>query len=158
MKNTFFSIRLVRYLLLSVMLFGVTGLVMAESYPSYVPVKKKESRVQSFSSAGAGIYVPNYEMRSTNSKMNTMTGPNNQSVPSMSRRYQSGIYEPFCSAVPSDDANPAGPSQNSHVRKGKILGPDTDPAQESPVGEPWILLAFAAIFAGGLTYRKLVRR
>ena len=66
------------------------------------------------------------------------------------------VYAPFDETTPSEQSNvgasyspnraPGGP------RRGFINGPDqTGP---SPVGEPWILLAFAAAFAGGIALRK----
>ncbi|MBR2165268.1 MAG: InlB B-repeat-containing protein [Paludibacteraceae bacterium] len=76
--------------------------------------------------------------------------------------YVGTVYTPFGSEVPSDQSgigsnNDEG-GQPGHIRKGKILGPDTDPANQSPIGEPWILLAFAALFGGFIAWRKKNRK
>lgn len=72
--------------------------------------------------------------------------------------YSGTTYVPFDNSVPSDftvvGAQNAANARSGHVRKGKILGPDTDPGQESPIGEPWVLLAFIALFAGIVAYRQ----
>ena len=40
-------------------------------------------------------------------------------------------------------------------RKGKITGPDTDPANESPIGDAILpLLAFALVFGGVIYFRR----
>lgn len=67
--------------------------------------------------------------------------------------YQSTVYEPFTTAAPSDNhpmAAGAGEPQITN-RKNGFLNP-ADPDEEnradgSPVGEPWILLLFAAVAA-----------
>lgn len=43
---------------------------------------------------------------------------------------------------------PSGP------RREKIIGPDTKPADEFPVGEPWIMAALAIGFAGVIWLRR----
>ena len=72
--------------------------------------------------------------------------------------YVGTVYTPFGSEVPSDQygigSNSDDGGQPGHIRKGKILGPDTDPANQSPIGDPWILLAFAALFGGVIAWRK----
>ena len=74
------------------------------------------------------------------------------------RNYNGTVYEPFSSVTPSEQSSvgssyspsdtPGGP------RKGKITGPDTPPADESPIGEPWVLAAFALLFAGTVALRR----
>ena len=64
------------------------------------------------------------------------------------------VYEPFSNEAPGSQNN--GPSKISGRRN---LGENTsgNPGAEetqSPVGEPWILLAFAAVAAGVITLRK----
>jgi len=76
--------------------------------------------------------------------------------------YVGTVYTPFGSEVPSDQSGIGSNSNEGgkpgHIRKGKILGPDTDPANQSPIGEPWILLAFATLFAAIIAWRKKNRK
>ena len=82
-------------------------------------------------------------------------------IMSSGANYGGTVYKPFDNTTPSEQSEvgasyspnkaPSGP------RRDKVLGPDTPPADESPVGEPWILLAFAAIFAGGIALRRRKR-
>lgn len=74
--------------------------------------------------------------------------------------YQSTVYQPFTTAVPSDDNPVAGFSNEPQItnRKNGFLNP-ADPDEEnradgSPVGEPWILLLFAAVAAVVVAWRK----
>ena len=70
--------------------------------------------------------------------------------------YQSTVYQPFESSVPSDN-NPVydneqgegnGGRRNVTNRQNSFPDrPDTPPAQGSPVGEAWIMLLFAAAAA-----------
>ena len=68
--------------------------------------------------------------------------------------YQSTVYEPFTDALPSS----AGATTDEHFtiterKNGFLDRPDTGQG-ESPVGEPWILLLFAAAAAVTVTRRK----
>lgn len=69
--------------------------------------------------------------------------------------YGGTVYAPFDNTTPSEQSNVGAQSPNrapGGPRRGFINGPDqTGP---SPVGEPWILLAFAAAFATGIVLRK----
>lgn len=70
--------------------------------------------------------------------------------------YQSTVYQPFESSVPSDN-NPVysnsqgedhGGRRNVTNRQNSFPDrPDTPPAEGSPVGEAWIMLLFAAVAA-----------
>ena len=81
-----------------------------------------------------------------------------QQIMSSGSNYGSTVYKPFDNSTPSEQSEvgasyspnkaPGGP------RRDKITGPDTPPANEYPVGEPWILLLFAAAFAGVVAIRK----
>lgn len=72
--------------------------------------------------------------------------------------YQGTTYTPFDNSAPSEYSEvgqsyspnkaPGGP------RKGKITGPDTPPADQYPIGEPWILALFAAAFAGVILWKR----
>ena len=71
--------------------------------------------------------------------------------------YNGTVYAPFDASAPSEQSavgenNSSKPKGN--VRRVKINGPDTDPAKESPVGEPWVLTTFALLFAGVVALRK----
>lgn len=65
--------------------------------------------------------------------------------------YEPTVYEPFSSATPSSGSdNGNGPAKvNGRKNSGPNWGinPD-DPGFRPPVGEPWIMLVFAAIGAG----------
>ena len=72
--------------------------------------------------------------------------------------YESTIYEPFTSANPSSNSNnaPAGiTGRKNNINTGGF-GTETDPnaSNQSPIGEPWIMLAFAAMAAVVITLRK----
>lgn len=69
-------------------------------------------------------------------------------------RYSVTVFEPFNNAAPSEYVNGKAPSNSNGPRRGKILGPDTDPGQQFPIGEPWILMAFALLFGGVMAWRK----
>ena len=77
--------------------------------------------------------------------------------------YSSTVYQPFSNTTPAEysasgmDNGVSGPRKNNSgsftMDDGFILGPDT-PAQEFPVGEPWVMLAFAVLAAGVIAYNR----
>lgn len=83
-----------------------------------------------------------------------MTPPENIPMRSMQVmtsdiRYTGVTYAPFTTALPSEQSTASESSSGrptGSIRRGKILGPDTPPADESPIGEPWILAIFAILF------------
>lgn len=81
-----------------------------------------------------------------------------QQIMTSNTGYRGVVYTPFTSSLPSELSVVAGESSSGrphgHVRREKIGGPDTPPANESPLGEPWILALFAAAFAGVVAIRK----
>ena len=107
-----------------------------------------------------GAYAEAQNFQSTSSYLN---GSSPQTVEktvaaSPQQAYKSTIYEPFSSATPSSDANG---SNNGNARGmsgrrnlGELNPGNADPNPESPIGEPWIMLAFAAMTAGVITLRK----
>ena len=72
-------------------------------------------------------------------------------------RYTGVTYAPFTAALPSEQSAASESSSGrptGSIRRGKILGPDTPPADESPIGEPWILAIFAILFAGFIAWKN----
>lgn len=78
--------------------------------------------------------------------------------------YSSTVYQPFSGTTPAEQSAGAmnsswsGPAKNNArnftMDDGFILGPDTPPANQFPVGEPWVLLVFAALAAGVIAYKR----
>ena len=77
--------------------------------------------------------------------------------------YSSTVYQPFSNTTPAEYSASAngtlsGPAKNNArnftMDDGFILGPDTPPANQFPVGEPWVMLAFAALAAGVIAYKR----
>ena len=81
-----------------------------------------------------------------------------QQIMTSSTGYRGVVYTPFTSSLPSELNSTGGESTSGrphgHVRRDKIGGPDGPPANESPIGEPWILTLFAAAFAGLIALKK----
>ncbi len=79
-------------------------------------------------------------------------------IMSSGANYNGTVYKPFDNTTPSEQSEvgatyspnkaPSGPRKD--FGKPGEVGPST----ESPVGEPWILLAFAAAFAAGIAFRR----
>ena len=84
--------------------------------------------------------MPNYQMSTTYSPAQT-------------------LYTPFSDETPNNGGNGNDPSRIGG-RKNTIntggFGTETDPnaSNQSPIGEPWIMLAFAAMAAVVITLRK----
>jgi hypothetical protein len=81
------------------------------------------------------------------------------------RSYQSTIYEPFAAGITSADDNQSNSVSKINNRRnawdGDGMGDqeDDDPGHrdpESPVGEPWILLLFAAVAAGIVAKKRQI--
>jgi hypothetical protein len=70
--------------------------------------------------------------------------------------YHSTIYTPFSNETPSNNNPSAGITGRKNTINTGGFGTETDPnaSNESPIGEPWILLAFAAAAAVVITLRK----
>lgn len=73
-----------------------------------------------------------------------------QQIMQNGQNHDGTIYAPFDNTMPSEQSSGPNkaPGKGGGTRNGFIIGPDTPPANESPVGEPWILAAFALLFAG----------
>ncbi len=71
--------------------------------------------------------------------------------------YTGTVYEPFSSAVPSEQAAlNSNNSSSHHLGSVRTFGKpgETGQSGDSPIGEPWILAIFAAAFAGIIAFRK----
>lgn len=106
----------------------------------------------------AGAYAEAQNFQSTSSYLN---GSSPQTVEktvaaSPQQAYKSTIYEPFSSATPSSDANGSnnGNARGMSGRRNAFVDPGETGAEEYPIGEPWIMLAFAAMAAVVITLRK----
>ena len=93
------------------------------------------------------------------------TGKDNAPAAMRAPRYtahQSSVQEPFSNELPSESntsfagSNPDGISN----RKNGFVTPSDpgDRSEESPVGEPWIMLIFAAVAALTITLRKRLQK
>ena len=72
--------------------------------------------------------------------------------------YQSQIFEVGTTNVPSDYSEISSESSGSHKVGPRKLGGGTDPGEQSensPIGEPWIMLLFALLTCGVIAYRKM---
>jgi len=71
--------------------------------------------------------------------------------------YSGTVYEPFSSTTPSEQSTVGAQyttKPTTGPRKGKIVGPDTDPANESPIGDVvWPLMAMLAVYSAARVYR-----
>lgn len=105
-----------------------------------------------------GAYAEAQNFQSTSSYLN---GSSPQTVEqtvaaSPQQAYKSTIYEPFSSATPSSDANGSnnGNAKGMSGRRNAFVDPGETGAEEYPIGEPWIMLAFAAMAAVVIRLRK----
>ena len=107
-----------------------------------------------------GAYAEAQNFQSTSSYLNSSSPQTvEQTAASPQQAYKSTIYEPFSSATPSSDANGSNSGPNNiSGRKNGFLDPgdaNKDPENtEYPIGEPWIMLAFAAMAAVVIRLRK----
>ena len=79
-------------------------------------------------------------------------------IMSSGANYGGTVYKPFDNTTPSEQSE-VGASYSPNKAPGgprKDFGKPGEVGQstESPVGEPWILLAFAAAFAAGIAFRR----
>lgn len=107
----------------------------------------------------ASTYAEAQNFQSTSSYLNSNSPQTVEKTTATSpqQAYKSTIYEPFSSATPSSDANGSnnGNARGMSGRRNAFENPsDPERDPESPVGEPWIMLAFAAMAAVVITLRK----
>ena len=73
--------------------------------------------------------------------------------------YSSTVYQPFSNTTPAEySASASGdgtatPPGVTNIHKAFPQRPDTPP-QGFPVGEPWVMLAFAVLAAGVIAYKR----
>lgn len=105
-----------------------------------------------------GAYAEAQNFQSTSSYLNGSSPQTAEQTVAASpqQAYKSTIYEPFSSATPSSDANGSnnGNARGMSGRRNAFVDPGETGAEEYPVGEPWIMLAFAAMAAVVITLRK----
>lgn len=70
------------------------------------------------------------------------------------KAYQGTVYEPFNNTPPSESESGSSPSKITNRRNGFVDRPDTPPAPGSPIGEPLVLLLFAAVAAAIVAWRQ----
>ena len=108
-----------------------------------------------------GAYAEAQNFQSTSSYLNGSSPQTAEQTVAASpqQAYKSTIYEPFSSATPSSDANGSnngnarGMSGRRNLGENTSGNPGADETQ-SPIGEPWIMLAFAAMAAVVIRLRK----
>ena len=66
------------------------------------------------------------------------------------------VYTPFSDETPSNSgqSNNASSSTNNRRRLGELTPGDPDPNPESPIGDAWSLLIFAALAAGAIYFKQ----
>ena len=107
-----------------------------------------------------GAYAEAQNFQSTSSYLNSSSLQTvEQTAAAPQQAYKSTIYEPFSSATPSSDANGSnngnarGMSGRRNLGENTSGNPGADETQ-SPIGDPWIMLAFAAMTAVVIRLRK----
>ncbi len=82
--------------------------------------------------------------------------PQTQCIMTGGATYSSTIYQPFNNAAPSEYVDGKAPQQTSNGPR-RVLGGGGGPEWGEgpcPVGEPWILAAFALLFGGVLAWKR----
>lgn len=106
----------------------------------------------------ASTYAEAQNFQSTSSYLNSNSPQTVEKTTAASpqQAYKSTIYEPFSSATPSSDANGSnnGNARGMSGRRNAFVDPGETGAEEYPIGEPWIMLAFAAMAAVVIRLRK----
>ena len=80
-----------------------------------------------------------------------------QMAPSGSK-YVGTVYEPFNGTSPSqyqEGQISSASKAPSRPRRGFDTGAETGQSTEFPIGEPWVMALFAALFAGAIAWRNI---
>lgn len=84
-----------------------------------------------------------------------------QQIMNTGTSFQSTVYEPFDNTAPSEQSAVGSSSSPNRaqgkgggIRKGFDTGAEYGRDDQYPVGEPWILAAFAVLFAGVIAWRR----
>ena len=119
-------------------------------------MKNKISYIITFIFLSIGFAYTQAEPLYPSAQLESQPMQNAQVMPTTGT-YTGTVYEPFSSAVPSEQAAPNSNNNSSHhlgsVRTFGKPG-EVDQSTDSPVGEPWVLAIFALAFAGVLAIRK----
>ena len=85
-----------------------------------------------------------------------------QQILQTSVQYKGTVYEPFDNTAPSEQYSEGissspnrAPGKGGGIRKGFDTGAEYGRDDQYPVGEPWILAAFAVLFAGVIAWRRV---
>jgi hypothetical protein len=70
------------------------------------------------------------------------------------KKYQGAVYEPFDNTPPSESGNSENATMGISGRKNLAGGGDPGTQGDSPIGEPFVLLLFAAVAAIFVAKRK----
>ena len=134
-----------RRILIPLLLLFITVLANARSSQVYAVSNQSVHHIQNCGPVTRMNDVPMHGMRG-------------QCIMTTGVAYTSNVYEPFGTSTPAEytEEQVRGTSSGGHSgpRKGKILGPDTDPGQQFPIGEPWIMAIFALLFGGIIALRR----
>ena len=146
--------------LLFFLVFGVA--TYAQSYKSQVSYRVNGAAQSSVSAeqwSGYGVSANGYRVAETGSQVNNGVAY---------KAYQSTVYQPFNNSLPSGTGNGSRGMSGRRNLDGEDYEGDVDvdgwddpttanpgdTSDESPIGEPWILLLFAAVAAFFIARRK----
>lgn len=109
-----------------------------------------------FFTVGISSYAQSYNNWSESNRTGGATQSSSSVMQSGTSRaaYQGTVYEPFNDTPPSESGSGNNGPQGVSGRRNLAGGGDPGPQGGSPVGEPWILLLFAAVAAVVIRLRK----
>lgn len=97
-----------------------------------------------------------FSMSATAQTVQQQTFQTQKMVPSGSK-YVGTVYEPFNSTTPSqyqESQMSAASKSPSRPRRAFDTGAESGKSEEFPIGEPWVMVLFAALFAGAIAWRN----
>ena len=121
--------------------------------PAFWGTLKRGALLLIFILSGMAVHAQNFNSSRCNSSYGDRASILTQQQSYQS--YQSVVYEPFDDTPPSAvGADASGQELDITNRRNGFIKPDNpNSSDESPVGEPWVLLFFAAV-AAGVVYRR----